>query len=226
MRVEWISNSGPVTARKDSCGNRTSQYFLFLRKLDTMDISDKRFDPRKLDRLNNPERYKALSPEFIAEKAGLGKPEVIIDLGAGTGFYSIPFAKMYESSKIYALDISDIMIDWMVKNLSHDYSNIIPLKINDNEIPLDAGIADFLFMINLHHELESPGKMLGECSRVLKSTGKIAISDWKKIETEHGPPIEIRYKAEEVEEQLIAAGFRNIRVFNLATNFLIIADKY
>ncbi len=187
---------------------------------------EKRFDPRKLDKLNNPNRFKTLPPDYIIEKAAIDNPEVIIDLGAGTGFYSKPFAKTHKHCKVYACDISDVMIDWIKKNISPEYSNIIPLKMEDNDVPLNSNIADFLFMINLHHELDRPDKMLNECYRLLKTKGKIAISDWKKEKTEQGPPSEIRYNPSKIKEQLIVSGFENIEIYSeLTDNYLIIAEK-
>lgn len=187
---------------------------------------EKRFDPKNLDKLNNPMRYKTQPPEYILKKAAIENPEVIIDIGAGTGFYSSPFAKIYKNCKVYACDISDVMIDWIQKNISPEYSNIYPLKMDDNDVPLNSNIADFLFMINLHHELDRPDKMLRECYRLLKTNGRIAISDWKKEKTEDGPPLKIRYDPTKIEEQLIASGFEKIKIYSeLPNNYLIIAEK-
>lgn len=187
---------------------------------------DKRFNPKKLEKLNNPNRFKALAPEFIVEKAAIDNPKVIIDLGAGTGFYAIPFSEIYKQATLYACDISDIMVDWMDDNIASKYDNIIPTLMGDNHVPLDNDIADFLFMINLHHELDKPTETLKECYRLLKANAKIAISDWKKEEMEQGPSIDIRYYASEIEEQLLAVGFKNVCIYSeLAYNYLIIAEK-
>ena len=189
-------------------------------------MEEKRFNPKKLDKLNNPLRLKEFPTEIIIKLIKIENPKVIIDLGAGTGFFSIPFAQIYKQCKIYACDISDIMIDWMNENVSSKYDNIIPVKMEDNHIPLDDDIADFLFMVNLHHELDSPDGTLKECHRLLKSKGTIAISDWKKEKTDHGPSIELRYNPNEVKEQLVAAGFNNISIhIGFPNNFLIIAEK-
>jgi ubiquinone/menaquinone biosynthesis C-methylase UbiE len=190
-------------------------------------MEDKVFDPTNLAKLNNPIRFNELPPEFIINMAAIKKPEVIIDLGAGTGFYSTPFAEIYKLCKIYACDISDVMINWIQENISPKYDNIIPLKMDENNVPLNNNIADFLFMINLHHELNSPDKMLNECYRLLKPQGKIAISDWKKEKTMYGPPIEFRYHANDIKKQLVVAGFKKIDIYSeLLNNFLIIAEKH
>lgn len=189
-------------------------------------MTEKRFNPKKLNKLNNPERYKALPPELIIEKASLNNPDIIIDYGAGTGFYSTPFSERFPNSKIYACDIAQVMVDWMNENLKNRYENIVPLKMEDNQVPLKDEIADLLFMINLHHELDSPNATLKECKRLLKPNGKIVISDWKKLQMEQGPPLNIRVDEDEVVEQLKKAGFVNIKTCSeLALNYLIIAEN-
>ncbi len=188
-------------------------------------MTEKRFDPRKLNKLNNPDRYKLLSPEYIISKAGLRNPSLIIDYGAGTGFYSIPFIERFNEVKVYAADISEIMVAWMQENLSA-YENIIPMKMEDNKISLEDDFADFLFMINLHHELDNPVLALGECFRLLKKGAKIAVSDWKKTQMDFGPPLAIRLSPDDVKQQLLQAGFRNVEIYNEAEfNYLLVAVK-
>ncbi|HLF35253.1 MAG TPA: methyltransferase domain-containing protein [Cyclobacteriaceae bacterium] len=189
-------------------------------------MEGKRFDPAKLHKLNNPERLKELPVARILELAKVERPEVIIDLGAGTGLFSIELAKIYPGSKIYACDISNIMINWMNEHIMMKYENIIPLRMEEYQVPLKDGIADFLLMINLHHELDEPVKTLTECHRILKPNGRLAISDWKKDRTEHGPPAEIRCDPGEIKEQLLNAGFNQINIhMEFVNNFLIAAEK-
>ena len=189
-------------------------------------MKEKRFDPKKLDKLNNPRRLKDLPPEFIQEKAKIKNPKVIIDLGAGTGFFSIPFAEKYSKAKVYACDISEVMIEWMKENISPKFENITPLKMGNNNVPLKDEIADFIYMINLHHELDNPEEALKECYRLLKPNGKIAISDWKKEKNDYGPPFEFRCNESDVKEQLLKIHFKQVEIYNdLKTNYLIIAEK-
>lgn len=189
-------------------------------------MENKRFDPKKLDKLNNPKRLEALPPRLIAEKININNPSVIIDLGAGTGLFSKALSEIYSGSKIYACDIAEEMIEWMNDNVVPEYRNIITVQMNDDEVPLRSEIADVLIMINLHHELDDHYKVLNDCKRLLKKTGKIVISDWKKIKTEQGPFLEIRVEDSVVKEQLLEVGFKNVEVFNEFTdNYLIVAEK-
>jgi ubiquinone/menaquinone biosynthesis C-methylase UbiE len=189
-------------------------------------MEEKRFNPEKLARLNDPVRSGEFPVKRIIELTGIENPDVIIDLGAGTAFFSVPFARLYRSCKIYACDISEIMVDWIRKNIAPQYDNIHPMRINDNQVPLDDRTADFVFMVNLHHELDSPEDTLIECHRLLKPEGAIAISDYRKEHTEKGPSFELRYEPGQVKDQLKRSGFHKIKVYlDFPNNFLVIAKK-
>ena len=123
----------------------------------------RKFDPKKLAKLNDPKRLEYLNPDVIWGKAELGNPKVLIDIGAGTGFFALLFSNTIKNGKVYACDISEKMLVWMNDNLPTESKNIlIPVKMEENSVPLPDGIADLVYMINLHHELEEPLKMLKE----------------------------------------------------------------
>ena len=189
-------------------------------------MEERRFDVKNLDRLQNPERLKDFPVDIVFNLAKLSNPHTIIDLGAGTGFFSIPFSTLIPECKIYACDISDVMIDWMKVHVSPIYNTIIPLKMEDSSVPLPDEIAEVLFMVNLHHELSNPDKTLKECYRLLKPKGKILISDWKKEHADRGPSYQQRYDTESVKKQVQENGFQYISVHtNFPNNFLIVGEK-
>ncbi len=171
-----------------------------------------KFDPKKLAKLNNPDRKKNLNPDRIWKFLELVEPQVLIDIGAGTGFFAIPFLEKMKNGKIYACDISVPMLTWMEENLGEFTDQIVPLKMEEIAVPLSDKIADLVYMMNLHHELEAPEKMLHESKRLLKKGGKLMIIDWKKEEMDQGPPKSIRIEESEIVEQMKSAGFKNIAI--------------
>lgn len=189
-------------------------------------MNDKKFDPKKLQKLNDPQRLVDIPPDYIWEKLKIENPGVIVDLGAGTGFFSIAFLQKSGFSKIYACDVSEVMISWMIENVSPEHPNIIPVKTEEHSTPLDNEIADLVFMINLHHELENPSMTIEESNRILKPGGKIFIVDWKKKEMPEGPPVKIRYLPEKVKEQLENAEFKGVDIYeDLQKHFLVVGTK-
>ena len=152
--------------------------------------------------------------------------ESIVEIGAGTAFFSLAFHRQLKASKTYACDISDIMTDWVTENITRKYPNITAVKTSENTVPLDSGIADLVFMIALHHELENPLLILKESYRMLRPGGKVFIIDWKKEEMQQGPPLGIRCLPEEVKDQLTESHFKDVEMFTeLSKHFFVIGTK-
>jgi ubiquinone/menaquinone biosynthesis C-methylase UbiE len=184
----------------------------------------KKFDPKKLAKLNDPKRLEYLNPDIIWERAGLASANVLIDIGAGTGFFAVLFSKKIKRGRVYACDISEEMIAWMNDNVpAESKGSVFPVKMEESSVPLADDIADLVYMINVHHELEQPLRVLEESRRLLKKGGKLIIIDWKKEETPEGPPLNIRIDAEIIESQMLTSGFSNVNKYAVLPyhNFLI-----
>jgi ubiquinone/menaquinone biosynthesis C-methylase UbiE len=189
--------------------------------------ADKKFDPKKLDKLNDPRRLEYLNPDFIWEKAALPDPAVLVDIGAGTGFFALLFSRKMKEGKVYACDISSEMISWMNGNLpAESKGKLIPVKMEETSVPLSGGMADLVYMINLHHELEDPVMILKESFRLLKKSGKVIVIDWKKEETPEGPPLGLRVEEEAIESHMRDAGFSEIAKYRaLPYHYFLIGKK-
>jgi len=183
---------------------------------------EKKFDLRKLSSLDDPNRKKDLSPNFIWNKIGVKDPKIVVDIGAGTGFFAKEFIQKMKHGKIYALDISDTMIDHMKKRLSIYKDRIVIQKTEESKISLADDSVDVVYMILLYHELDNRLQSLKEASRILRKGGKIAIIDWKKEELEHGPPVSVKVEKAEIEDDLKVSGFSEISSYPLKFhNFLV-----
>ena len=189
-------------------------------------MHDKKFDPRKLAKLNNPDRLKDIPPDFIGAKLGDSARAALVEIGAGTAFFSIAMRNHFKPELVYACDMSSVMIDWMTENIVPEYPDILPVKTEESVVPLDDEIADLLFMITLHHELDEPVALLKESYRLLKPGGEIFVVDWKKEEMAEGPPQTIRCVPEDVLVQFKQAGFNRVSSFtDLPKHFLITGRK-
>ncbi len=185
-----------------------------------------KFNPEKLEKLNNPERLEEIPPDFVWNILNMRKADTVVEIGAGTAFFSIAFGRQAESSRIYACDISETMISWIKEHIVPRFPRIIPVKTEEHSIPLEDAIADLVFMICLHHELDSPVLTLKEAYRVLKPGGKIFIVDWKKENMTEGPPLQIRFFPEQVKKQMMNCGFKSLKIFNeLSKHFLLTGEK-
>ena len=189
-------------------------------------MNEKKFDPRKLQKLNDPQRLMDIPPDYIWERLHMEKSGVFVELGAGTAFFSVAFLQKFNPSILYACDVSEVMLNWVKKNVTSKYPDIVPVKAEEHTVPLDDGIADLVFMINLHHELEAPSLTVEEACRILKPDGKIFIVDWKKRDMPDGPPARIRYLPGKVKEQMVNAGFKDVAIYDeLQKHFLVVGKR-
>jgi len=189
-------------------------------------MSAHKFDPKKLKKLNNPQRLTDIPAEYVWDKLSNKTPQTIVEIGAGTAFFCKAFLQHSQPERIYACDLSTIMIEWMEKHVTPQYPVIVPVQTGESQVPLDSTLSDLVFTINLHHELEQPEQLIKESRRLLQPGGEIIIIDWKKQEMQDGPPIHIRCTPEKISSQLQSSGFEEISVYDeLKKHFVAVAKK-
>jgi len=185
-----------------------------------------KFDPAKLDRLNDPERLEDIPPSYIWDRLGLTDCNTVIDLGAGTGLFSRAFLALMKGGTVYAADTSTQMINWVSTHVVPDHPGIIPVLVEESRLPFDDRAADLVLLFNVYHELEDRVATLGEVYRVLRDGGKFCVVDWKKKVTEHGPPLDHRITSGEIAKELAGSGFIAVQTDETLRNHsLVWAEK-
>lgn len=172
-----------------------------------------RFDPAKLDRLNDVARLNDLLPERMWDAFGTPEARVAVEIGAGTGMFAREFAAtMPAGSTLYAVDSEPVMLEWLRAHLADNAgAKVAVIEGDASSVPLSDGIADLVYSVNLHHELDDPGAMLAETKRMLRAGGVLGVVDWKREATPKGPPLEHRIGTQALLAQLTAAGFEDVR---------------
>lgn len=170
-------------------------------------------------RLDRPERLKEYDIPGIISGIGISEGMAVADIGAGTGFFSIPFSEAVGTKgRILAVDLSPEMLEALgakVKCLG--ITNVETVLSSEEAIPIPDGSVDTAFMSNVFHELDGDGTMR-EIVRILKPGGSLAILDWKKVYEENGPPYRHRIAAPEAISRCQAAGFAYTGEFKTGSN--------
>jgi len=173
----------------------------------------------KQKKFENPIRMQELKPEDTLEKVGLAANHVLCDIGAGTGIFTIPAAKITKK-KVYAIDIQDEMLAIIGdKAKAEGIGNIERIKVSDERYPMTDGSVDIALMVTVFHEIKNKSGLLQEITRILKDTGKMVIIEFHKRQTPMGPPVERRLAKDEVIEKLTHAGLMVREEFDLGDNF-------
>lgn len=107
---------------------------------------------------------------------------VIADLGAGTGFYSIPAAKMAPKGKVYAIEIIPDMVTTIRNKTKEAHLSNVDCLVGDIEkvggTKLADATADRVIASNVLFQVEHKESFADEIKRILRPGGKLLLVDW------------------------------------------------
>jgi ubiquinone/menaquinone biosynthesis C-methylase UbiE len=173
-------------------------------------MNEKRFPASEAHRLDNPARAEWLASSDVLSALNLHAGQTVADVGAGTGYLSLPFAQCVGlKGKVYAVDAQAGMLSILQQKIDRSHlSNVILIQAEAHQSGLPASCCGLFFMANVWHEIEDKNAVLGEAMRVLEPGDRIAILDWRPdVEPEHGPPLADRVDVSRAMENLRSAGF-------------------
>lgn len=160
--------------------------------------------------LDDPRRDAYQKPEQVIEALALRAGEVVADIGAGSGYFALRFARAVGGEgRVYAVDISPDMIRHLNRRLRDAGVRNVFTVLSDPDDPLlPDGSVDRFVVVNTWHHIEDQSKYLGLMKRMLKPGGQVVHIDFHKRELPIGPPLEMKIAREDLVKQMESAGFR------------------
>jgi ubiquinone/menaquinone biosynthesis C-methylase UbiE len=165
--------------------------------------------------LMSEERKQQHDPHKVLNEARVTEGMIIADLGSGPGFFTIPLAQITgEKGLVYAVDSNQEMLNGLEENVAKSEVNPNIIKMVNSDVcntGIPKGSVDLVLFANVLHEVEDKKAFFQEVRRISKSTAYIVDLDWKKIQTEHGPPFKERLSEDEAKLVLAENGFSVIK---------------
>ena len=161
----------------------------------------------------SPERVEWQQPDKVVEAIKLEPGQRVIDIGAGTGFFTRRFAKaVAPSGEAIGLDIEPSMVDYMkadAKKLGlKDYEARV---VEPDDPALAPHSADVIFFCDALHHIDDRAAYLRKLIPALKPGARVIDVDFKKEPLPVGPPPEHKLSREEVVAAFHDAGYRLLR---------------
>lgn len=160
--------------------------------------------PGFIKSLLNPHRERTENPAVLIPSNMISN-KVVADLGCGAGYYS-RYLSMY-AAKLYAIDDSEEMLAKAIEVAGG--SNVEFIKSDIANTRLKSGSIDVVLLANVFHDVKS-ADVVNEIRRILKDSGTLIIIDWKKEQTDIGPPYELRMDADDYKRYF--NGFYTVKV--------------
>ena len=165
-------------------------------------------DPEKYAKsFDDPARDKWQMPDRVIEALELTDGMSVADIGSGTGYFSMRLAKATAKPTVYAVDIEQTMVDYLRKRAATEHAtNVVPVLATANSPNLPKPV-DLVVVVDTYHHLPSRVEYFKNLRKSMTPAGRIAILDFRK-DSPDGPPVEFRFSAEQIEDEMKQAGFR------------------
>jgi arsenite methyltransferase len=157
--------------------------------------------------LERPDRAKWQKPEEVVKALGLKGSETIVDVGAGSGYFTFRFAKALPHGKVIATDTQPEMIRHIHhKAMSEGISNVEP-RIAKPDDPGVSSEADLVFVCDVLHHVPNRAEWLNKLHAQMPKGARLVIIEFKSGKLPEGPPASVKIPKAEVVRLCKKAGF-------------------
>lgn len=188
----------------------------------------RKFDPSLKGHLDNA-GHRKLDAEQVLNFLPLKPADHVVDIGAGTGFFTLPLAHRLPKGKVHALDISPDMLASLREKIAQDGATNIEVALcGEADFPVNPGSLDGVLLFFILHEADDRPALLASAKSLLKQGGWVALIDWQAGDTATsppGPPVEIRVTQSEASRLAVEAGFRTAAEQPLGENYYMLLLK-
>lgn len=144
--------------------------------------------------LDRKEREKEENPRKLVDSLKFSSKEVVVDLGAGSGYYSFLIAP--KVSKVIAVDIQPEMLAIIERKMKSNGIKNVELLLGKEQDPgLKPSSVDSIIMVDVYHELAFPREMTRKLVEALKPGGRIIFVEFRLEDPE--VPIKLVHKMSE-----------------------------
>ncbi len=169
------------------------------------------------DWLDRPEREREEAPSKAIAALGLKKGDVVADVGAGSGYYTVRLAEAVgPTGRVVATDLQPGMLAIIKARLARETIGNVELVQGRADDPvLPAKTFDLLLMVDVYHELASPQVFVRKLKEALKGDGRLVLIEFRREDPRVPIREEHKMSVSQVREELGADGFRIERVIDV-----------
>lgn len=130
--------------------------------------------------LERPQRVQEERTDLLMESLNLNPSDVVVDLGAGTGYFSFPMATKVPDGKVLAVDIQPEMLA-IIEHRTANYGipNVETVLASECDPSLEASSADVVLLVDAYHEFSCPLEVMAGVAASLKPGGRVLLVEYR-----------------------------------------------
>lgn len=158
---------------------------------------------------DSPERMQWQKPDDVVARLELPRDASVADIGAGTGYFAVRFAKAVPDGKVIASDVEPDMVRYLRERAQKEgLDNLVAVHGTHDDPKLPARV-DVLFVCNVYHHIADRPAFFARLVAALEPGGRLVLVDFKTDAPEDspGPPAKHRVSPTQMADELATAGW-------------------
>lgn len=178
--------------------------------------------------LDRPQRDAEQKPEVVLAALGLRGGETVVDLGAGSGYFTFRIApKVGGKGKVLAVDVQDEMIETLRQRAAaQKITNVEVIKGSESDPHLPANAVDVVLMVDVYHELSYPFEVMTKVRQALKPSGRVVFVEYRKEDPKVAIKEVHKMSVAQLEKEMKAVGFARVQTIEtLPVQHIVVFQK-
>ncbi|MGR8918336.1 MAG: class I SAM-dependent methyltransferase [Gammaproteobacteria bacterium] len=158
--------------------------------------------------LERPTREAEERTDLLLAALDVRPGDVVADIGAGTGYFTLPLAQRVGDGRVYAVDLQPEMLA-IVRRRAADagLDNIELVLASETDPRLPPASLDRVLLVDAYHEFSYPREVMQRVLEALRPDGRVYLVEYRAEDP--AVPIKPLHKMSEAQarRELAAAGF-------------------
>jgi SAM-dependent methyltransferase len=157
-------------------------------------------------RFDAPGRDTWQKPEEVLRALALPPRAVVADIGAGTGYFAVRFARALPEATVYAVDIEPEMVSHLAERARREgLLNVKAVQAARDDPRLPEAV-DLAFMVNVYQAIRNRDDYFARLRSKLKPGGRVVVIG-SRSDAPVGPPGDFRVSSAAVKAEMLKAGY-------------------
>jgi len=156
---------------------------------------------------DDPARDAWQKPRELVRELGLGTRSVVVDLGAGTGYFEAHLSRAVPEGRVIAVDVEPEMVSYIERRSRREQlANVVARLAAPDDPKLDAA-TDVVLVVDTYHHIGDRIRYFARVRAKLAPRGRVVVVDFRMGKRPVGPPESHKLAPAQVEREMGLAGF-------------------
>jgi SAM-dependent methyltransferase len=130
--------------------------------------------------LERPKREREERTDLLLKQLSLKATDYVVDLGAGTGYFSFPIALQLTAGKVLAVDIEPEMLRLIEQRKSAEgIENIDTILASERSPNIPNASVDVVLLVDAYHEFSHPREVMAGVVKGLKPGARVVLVEYR-----------------------------------------------